>query len=88
MAETQWVKAWLARDGQDAYQDCASCCYLVFLSKPGEKDESGLWPSENQYVALCAEVFERLFPHYLEPGGGPIEVEVAIRVREPDANTD
>lgn len=80
-AETQWVKAWLVRDKDRGGK------YALFFMFPEERREpsirtDGKWAGGvNQ--EMCPRTFEDIFPHRLEPGGGPIEVEVAIRVREP-----
>lgn len=75
--QVEWVKAWLVRD------DPGTSFYVLFFEEaPVAKD--GVWTGMGLELAMCPKKFEAQSLHRLEPGGGPVEVEVAIRVRKDD----
>lgn len=67
----QWVPAWLARDG---HRNMLGGYVLFFTEAQPVIDADGLWRGNHGH-----SIRSELFPCRLEPGGGPIAVEVAIR---------
>lgn len=89
MSKQVWGKMWLARD--DASDKASACCYVLSekpLTKQDNAHHGSFWsalnprgPIPHSLLEICPAVLHRILPKQarLKPGGGPIEVEAAIR---------
>ena len=80
------AKLWLCRDGNSGEQ----AGYIICTTKPSWDERFKYWTGTLEVGDKVSEVpnisciirprnFERLYPHIkIEPGGGPVEVDILI----------